>query len=344
MLHVTRPRVLFLTDRGKRHQHSALAAAPPELEVILRRRPSEAELFDLLPSIDFLISERNQPITEAMIARASRLKLIVRLGSLSYDIAYGPALLAGIQVVVQPVLGARYGAEHALMMMLAVVKRLGRSLNAALSARPSGEPKRTDEDTFAFNWLGYGDIGALVGKTVAIVGMGEIGVELARLLRGFPLAAILYYKRTAYPSEVDNELNIRYASWDECLRRADVLVSLLPYSAETDSRRGGLNVDALARMKPGAYLVHLGSGSVLDERALIEALQSGRLAGAALDTYEYEPLQPDHPLVELARQPDSNLLLTPHTAAASAPGDRAEGYAPILNYLRGQGGNDSSGR
>lgn len=333
---MVRPRVLFLTDRGERHQQSALAAAPPELEVIMRRHPSEADLIDLLPSVDFLITERNQPVSESMIALAGNLKMIVRLGSLSYDIAYGPALLAGIQVVVQPVPGARYCAEHALMMILAVVKRLGRSLAAAVAARSARDAQRTDEDTFAFNWLGYTDIGTLVGKTVAILGMGEIGVELARLLRGFPLAGILYHKRTAYPSEVDNELNIRYTAWGECLRRADVLVSLLPYSAETDFRSGGLNADALAQMKPGACLVHLGSGSVLDERALVGALTGGRLAGAALDTYEYEPLQPDHPLVQLARQPDSNLLLTPHTAAASVPGDRAEDYAPIVRYLHSQ--------
>lgn len=308
----------------------------------MRRRPSEAELFDLLPSIDFLISERNQPVTEAMIARASSLKMIVRLGSLSHDIAYGAALLAGIKVVIRPLLGTRYCAEHALMMILAVVKRLGRSLAAAVITPPPGEPQRTDEDTFSFNWLGFGDIGSLVDKTVAIVGMGEIGVELARLLRGFPLAGILYHKRTAYPNEVDNDLSIRYAAWNECLRRADVLVSLLPYSSATDYRRGGLNAEALAQMKPGAMLVHLGSGSVLDELALVEALKRGHLAGAALDTYEYEPLPLDHPLVQLARQPESNLLLTPHTAAASAPGSRVDDYAPILSYLHGQ--TDTTGQ
>ncbi|MCC7205685.1 MAG: hypothetical protein IT323_00165 [Anaerolineae bacterium] len=332
---MARPRVLFLTDRGERHQQSALAAAPPELEVIMRRRPSEAELATLLPSIDFLISERNQPITEAMIQRAKNLKMIVRLGSLDHDIAYGPALVAGIHVVVQPVMGTIYCAEHALMMMLAVVKRLGRSLNAAVSAPPSFGPQRTDEDTFAFNWRAFSDIGALTEKTVAILGMGEIGVELARLLRGFRLAGILYNKRTPYPDEVAYPLNVHYADWRECLRRADVLVSLLPYSVETDFRNGGLNAGALAQMKRGAHLVHLGSGSVLDEQALIKALQDGRLAGAALDTYEYEPLPLDHPLAQYARQPDSNLLLTPHTAAASAPGNRADDYAAILNYLRG---------
>lgn len=329
-----RPRVLFLTDRGERHQQSALDAAPPTLEVIMRRRPPSDALFALLPTVDFIISERNQPVTAAMIAAAPRLKLIVRLGSLSHDIDTDTARAAGVPVVVQPVAGTIYCAEHALLMILALVKRAGRSLAAAARADHGLPARRTDEDVFAFNWLGYGDIGTLMGKTVAVLGMGEIGVELARMLRPLRLAAALYHKRTPYPPTVEAELGIAHASPETCLRRADVLVSLLPYGPDTDYLRGGgLTAAALALMQPSACLVHLGSGSVLDEGALAAAIESGKLAGAALDTYEYEPLQPDHPLVALARRPESNVLLTPHTAAASVPGDRSTDYAAIMQYL-----------
>lgn len=327
-------RVLFLTDRGERHQQAALAAAPPNLEVIMRRAATLPDLLPLLPTVDFLISERNQPVTADMIHAAPRLRLIVRLGSLANDIDLEVAREARVQVVVQPVLGAIYAAEHALMMILAVLKKLGRSLGAAISATHGLPAQRGDENTFSFNWLGYTDIGGLVGKTVAIVGMGEIGAELARMLRGMWPGAVLYHKRRRYPASVEQQLDIRYADMEACLRQADVLVCLLPYSAETDYRNGGgLSAARLAMLRPSAALVHLGSGSVLDESALIAMLRAGRLAGAALDTYEYEPLQADHPLVQLARDPNSNLLLTPHTAGAFVAQDRSTDYAAILSKM-----------
>jgi lactate dehydrogenase-like 2-hydroxyacid dehydrogenase len=160
-------------------------------------------------------------------------------------------------------------------------------------------------------------------------------VEFARRAIGFAPAAILYNKRTPYPAEVERDLHITYATQDEIAARADVLISLLPYAPETDS---SLNKAFFEKVKPGAVLVHAGSGSVIDELALLDALTFRRLAGAALDTYEFEPLQPDHPLVMVARFPGSNLLLTPHTAAASVSPSRADDYAAIVEYLKKSAG------
>lgn len=326
--------VLFLTDRGARHQEAALSAAPPELNVVMLRTPSFAQMQAALAQADFIISERNQPVTAQMIEAAPRLKLIVRLGSLDHDIDRAAAAARSIQVVVQPVLGTLYCAEHALMMILACLKRLGRSLHTALHTPAPFTPRRTDEDTFSFNWLNFSDIGTLFGKTVSIVGMGEIGVELARLLKPFHLAAVLYNKRTPYPSAIEAELGARFADLETCLQRADVLVSLLPYAPATDyALGGGLTAERLRLLPPTACLVHLGSGSVLDETEVLHLLQTGKLAGAAIDTFEFEPLTEKHPLVLYGRDPQRNLLLTPHVAAASAPSSRADDYAAIMAYL-----------
>lgn len=330
---MSKPRVLFLTDRGERHQRMALKSAPQELDIIIKRRAPQSELLSLLPEIDFLISERNQPVTAEMIQAAKRLKLIVRLGSLSYDIDQETARSRGVQVSVQPVLGSIYSAEHTLLLILAVIKRFGRSICAANAANHNLSARRTDENTFAFNWLNYTDIGGLYDKTVAIIGMGEIGVELARRLKPFRLNALYYNKRTRYPLRVEQELSATYASLEDCARDADVLVSLLPFSAVTDRSIGE---SIFGRMKPGSYFVHTGSGSVVDEQALIEALKSGKLAGAGLDTYEFEPLQPTHSLVALARDLHANLLLTPHTAAAYLPADRSEDFSEIVRFLHGE--------
>src|SRR5262245_11607206 len=123
-----KPRLLFLTDRGERHQRAALKAAPSDIEVVMKRSPSEAEVIALLSDIDFLISERNQPVTDTMREAAPRLKLVVRLGSLMYDIDMNAARATETHVSMQPVIGTIYVAEHVVMMILATLKRLGRSL------------------------------------------------------------------------------------------------------------------------------------------------------------------------------------------------------------------------
>src|SRR5258708_33020978 len=98
----------------------------------------------------------------------------------------------------QPVLGSIYAAEHVMLLTLASVKRFGRSLAATTAVNHGLNARRTDENTFAFNWLNYTDIGGLFGKTIAIVGMGEIGVELARRLKPFRVGKLLYNKRERY--------------------------------------------------------------------------------------------------------------------------------------------------
>ena len=141
-------------------------------------------------------------------------------------------------------------------------------------------------------------------KTVGILGFGEIGVELARR-RGFA-AAVLYHKRSRLPAPVEAELGITYATEQQTLAESDILCNLLPYKPETAQR---LNAAALAVLRPGAYVVSCGSGGIIDEAALAAAIHSGHLAGAALDTFDWEPLPSDNP--RSGRDPARNVLLTP---------------------------------
>jgi phosphoglycerate dehydrogenase-like enzyme len=108
---------------------------------------------------------------------------------------------------------------------------------------------------------------------------------------------------------------------------------LLPYTTETDL---SINEASFAAMKPGSFVVHCGSGSVIDEDALAAALKAGHLAGAALDTFEWEPLRADNPLVALARDPAANVLLTPHVGSATLPGGREEEWVNIKRVLSGE--------
>lgn len=334
-----KPTVLFLTDRGQWHQQVALEAAPPELAVTMLRRPPRKELLQYLAGTEFLISERSGRVDAGMIAAGGSLRLIQRLGSLTYDIDVKAARAAGVAVAAWPVATAILVAEHMALQILALAKRLDDVAAVAQEAGDWGRPsQRTDEDTFAYNWSERRGIRTIYGRTVGILGFGEIGAELARRLRGFAPARVLYHKRSRLPEQVEVELGLTYAPMEQVVAESDFLCNLLPYFAETDML---LDAGLLATVPPGACLVSCGSGSVIDEAALAEAVRAGRLAGVALDTFEWEPIRPDNPLLDLARDPSANVLLTPHTAAGS--GDtrsdepsRRQDYDNIVRYLRGE--------
>jgi phosphoglycerate dehydrogenase-like enzyme len=327
--------ILFLTDRSPRHQQAAIEGAPNNCEVVMLRRPPRAELLAQLASTDFLISERAGVVDAEMVAAGTQLRLIQRLGSLTHDIDLAAAQDAGIPVCAMPVPGCVLVAEHMLMQMLALIKRLPDAAATAGAAGDWGRPSlRTDENTFAYNWSGRAGISGLWEKTIGIVGFGEIGAELARRLRSFLPARVLYHKRTRYPAATEADLGITYAEPAQIYTESDILCSLLPFFPETDQ---SLNEAVFAMMQPGAQIVHCGSGSVIDEHALAAALRDGHLGGAALDTFEWEPLTPDNPLVPLAREPAMNVLLTPHTAAGSGSGygGRERDYVNIVRLLAG---------
>lgn len=329
--------VLFLTERGLRHQRVAVVSAPPELDVTMLRQPPREEMLRYLPEVEFLISERAGEIDAELIAAGKNLRLIQRLGSLAYDIDLDAARTAGVPVCIWPVRSVILVAEHLILQMLSISKRLNEATAVALEAGDWGQAsQRTDEDTFAYNWSNRENVGGVYRQTVGILGFGEIGAELARRLRGFAPAGILYHKRRRLPEYAEAELNLTYVSRDQLFAESDFLCNLLPYFPETDML---INANVFARMKPGAYLVSCGSGSVIDEAALAEALRAGRLGGAALDTYEWEPIRPDNPLLPLARDPAMNVLLTPHTAAGTVPateGGRGEDFENIRRTLRGE--------
>jgi phosphoglycerate dehydrogenase-like enzyme len=328
-----------LTDRGHRHQQDALAAAPQQLAVTVMRRPSKEKVLRVLPEFEFLISERSGTIDADMIAAGRRLCLIQRLGSLTYDIDLEAARAAGVPVAIWPVQVAIMVAEHMVMQMLALAKRVREVSSIACDAGDWGRPsRRTDEDTFAYDWSGRKGIRSLYEQTVGILGFGEIGAELARRLHGFAPERILYHKRTHLPARAEQELGIRHAPREEIIAESDYLCVLLPYYPETDMC---LDAGLLSSMKQGSFLVSCGSGSVIDEEALARALEDGHLAGAALDTFEWEPIRPDNPLLPLGRDPALNVLLTPHTAAGSsrvADSDRTRqgDYTNLVRVLEGE--------
>ena len=329
-----RYKTIFTTERGHRHQQNALNAAPDNLDITMLRQPGRKTLLTHLPNAEYLISERVGDIDAEMIQTAPRLKLILRLGSLTYDIDAKAAKAAGIAVCYWPVGSVIRVAEHLMLQMLALSKKLRETEAIALTASAQwGESKRTDEDTFAYNWANRQNVEGLWQKTIGILGFGEIGAELARRLAGWG-CELRYNKRRQLPEAVEAELNLSYVDVDTLLTQSDYLVNLLPYFPQTDLM---INAGYFAKMKDGAGLVSCGSGSVIAEDALAEAIKSGKLGGAALDTFECEPIKANNPLIALAKT-DHNVLLTPHIAAggsAVAARERLRDYTNITNHVNG---------
>ena len=182
-------------------------------------------------------------------------------------------------------------AEHAMFFMLALSFRYGHLYKAQLAHR--------------WGVSGQGGLSALYGKTLGIVGLGHTGVELAKRAKAFGMRVLAYRRRPDAVQEVDRLYSAdRGEPLGGLLEESDYVVLALPLSDQTNRLIGA---GELAHMRPGAHLVNIARGGLVDEQALLDALQSGRLAGAAIDVAEHEPLPSDHPLWDAP-----NLLITPH--------------------------------
>ncbi|MBN1665998.1 MAG: hypothetical protein JW862_02885 [Anaerolineales bacterium] len=330
-------KLVFTTDRGEWHQQMALDGAPENLNVTMLRVPDKATLIEALQDAEFLISERFGCIDAEIIQNAPKLKLIQRLGSLVHDIDLEAAAQAGVAVCYLPLGGVIHVAEHLVMQILALSKKLREVEAVALAASPEwGHSRRTDEDTFAYNWSNRLGVSRIWGKNIGIIGFGEIGVEFARRMGGWE-CTLLYNKRSRLPESIETDLGLVYFPQDELFSRSDYVVNLLPFVPGNDLL---LTARVFEQMKSGAFLVSCGSGSTIDEAALAEAIRSGKLAGAALDTFEYEPIRADNSLIAAAKE-GFNILLTPHTAAGTADHegqipDRSGDYRNIAHFLAGK--------
>jgi D-3-phosphoglycerate dehydrogenase len=228
-----------------------------------------------------------EPVDDALLERTSRLKLVQRLGRGYENIDIDAAARRGVPVCGMPDFNAAAVAEHAVMLMLALLRRVFEST----LLMKAGRWPITDVVTAG--------VFELAGKTVGIVGFGAIGQAVADRLRPFE-ANMLYWdrRRIAHDFGVQVEL-------DDLLRGADVVTLHLPLTPET---RGLIGREELARMKRTALLINTARGALVDERALAAALQRQELAGAGLDVFAEEPPGRSH---VLRRCP--NVLLTPHT-------------------------------
>ena len=272
----------------------------------LGRAPSEAELLERIADIDVLISG-TEPVTAAVLAAAPRLKVIAKHGVGYENIDLDAARARGIPVAVAGSAIADSVADMAMALLLAVARHI-----------PQG-----DRSVRAGEWRRLVGV-ELRGKTLGIVGLGQIGKGLCRRAAGFGLHVIAH---DLYPDHrFAQQWDVRYLPLDDLLAAAD-FVSL--HAPLTPATRHLIDAGALGRMKRGAYLINTARGELVDEAALAAALRDGWLAGAALDVFTAEPPERESPLLGL-----DNVVLAPHSAGQTDDGLRRMGEITAENALR----------
>lgn len=264
-----------------------------------------ASLYALLPEAEALVAQQ-RPIDAELLAAAPRLRMVQRYGSRPDAIDLDAARARGVVVATMPLRGCIAVAELAMTLVLALSKNLVRAHEATVTGayRQRGvEPIKTEQRRHSFQWMQLAGLQELYGKTLGIIGLGEIGTETARRARAFGME-VRYNKRSPLPAASERAEGVSFAAKDELLRTADFVLLATPLTPETE---GMIGARELALMKPTACLVNICRGGVIDEPALVEALGAGRIAGAGLDVFVYEPIPFDHPLLALP-----NVILTPH--------------------------------
>jgi gluconate 2-dehydrogenase len=263
----------------------------------------------------------NERIGAGEIAGAPGLRAIANVG-VGYNNLDIPALTsAGIVATNTPDVLTETTADFGFALLMATARRIT-------------ESERWLREGKWQQWSFGNLLGAdLHGSTLGILGMGRIGQGIARRARGFDMR-VLYHNRSRLPTNIERDTGALYASFDTLLAQSDHLVLVLPYSPQVHHL---IDAAALAKMKPGATLVNIARGGIVDELALADALANGRLAAAGLDVYEDEPtVRPE--LLALR-----NVVLTPHIASASLATRRAMVALAVDNLIAALGEGPRAG-
>lgn len=275
-------------------------------------RPMDrATLAAAMADADVLVPTVTDTVDTALIEAAGpRLKLIASFGNGTDHIDLAAARAKGIIVTNTPGVLTEDTADMTMALILSVPRRLAEGEKLVRSGHWQG-------------WSPTGMLGHRIGgKTLGIIGMGRIGQAIARRARAFGLS-LRYHNRNRLPAVIEEELGATFEpDLDRMLRQVDIVSINCPHTPAThhllDARR-------LTLLQPHVYLINIARGEIVDESALIAALEDGRIAGAGLDVFEHEPAV-DPRMLAL-----SNVVLLPHMGSATIEGRIATGDKVITN-------------
>lgn len=266
--------------------------ALPGADVRIRTGLSEAELIREVETVEAILVRSATRITAPVLEAAKHLKVVGRAGVGVDNIDLNAATKCGVVVINAPDGNTISAAEHTFAMLISLSRHI-----------PQAHAKLKQGTWDRKSFVGV----ELRGKTLSVLGMGRIGAEVAK--RGMAFGMTVFGYDPFLTDARAQELGITRASLEDAIAAGDFITVHTPLTKDT---RHLLNADAFARMKDGVRVVNCARGGIIDEAALIAALDSGKVAGAALDVFEEEPLLPSHPLLA---QP--NVVVTPHLGAST---------------------------
>lgn len=319
-------KTILLADAGYDAAAAALAAEYSELNLIA---PGDGDDVSALASGDVVGLIADTALVDAALLDAlPNLQALLKLGRSYFNIDVDAIRQRDLTFGCVPRKGPNCVAELAMTLILSLSKDIIVSNEAvALGAyRYRGlKPELTAERKIAFHWMHNTRVHEVVGKTLGIIGMGEIGCELARRASVMGMRN-LYYKRSRLSAELEGVFDATYADLDDLLRQSDYVCIATPHTPATERMIGA---EQIALMKESAYIVNIARGGIVDEEAMIAALQEDRIAGAGLDVFTYEPLAADSPLCSL-----DNVILCPHIGGGSGTNRNIELGAALAEMSR----------
>jgi D-3-phosphoglycerate dehydrogenase len=278
------------------------------VDVTVFRHPfaSEQAAASALADFDIICAMRERTgFPKSLIEGLPKLKLLLTSGMRNAAIDMQAAKARGIAVG-----GTQYSRDPTAPLAMGLILELTRGIGRENARMHAGEP-----------WQSFAGI-EIEGMTLGIVGLGKLGSKMAGIAKAFGMNVIAWSPNLT--PEKCGEVGVGYASKDELFAKADIVTIHVVLSERS---RGLVSRADLARMKPTAFLVNTSRGPIVDEQALLEALQQRQIAGAGLDVFAVEPLPIDHPFRKL-----DNLVLTPHLGYATSDGLRAH-YGQMVEAI-----------
>jgi D-3-phosphoglycerate dehydrogenase / 2-oxoglutarate reductase len=264
--------------------------AADDVELDYRPGLKDQELLDAVAQSDALITRSGTAVTPELVNAGDRLRVIGRAGVGLDNVDVDACTARGILVINAPTANIMSATEHTMAMLLA----LCRNIPEAHASVKRGEWTRS-------KFMGT----ELDGKTLGVIGLGRIGTRVTIRARGFGMRVIAYDPYIA--DSAYEKVGAAKVSLDQLLEQADVITVHTPM---TDETRSLIGAEELAKAKDGVIALNIARGGIYDEQALADALNSGKVAGAAIDVYVDEPPPPDHPLLTA-----KNVILSPHIGA-----------------------------
>lgn len=304
----------------KRFQNAGVEL-PEGLDLRFEEALTENEIIDVCRGADFLFVPAAYPeITRRVLENIPSVRMIQSSG-VGYDkIDVESAAAFGIPVANSPGENATTVAEYTIALLVALQRRI------VLADR---EVKAGHYRAIREQFFGSG-LGEIRDTRLGVIGLGAIGRQVTRVAR--LLGALVSYFDVLRPeSEIEAELQVRYMPLEVLLRSSDVISLHVPLTNRT---KGLIGRQELRIMPPGSLLINTSRGEVVDQTALAEALESGHLGGAAIDTVSPEPPSPEHPLLNLSPEARDRLLITPHIAGITSGALRRMLREALNNLMR----------